>query len=403
MLRRSEDSQMIGSGSGVLRYDTMQLPSNSISEDDCLSATGREDGEIEWMLFGIYDGHAGWETAAALRDYLFIYIAYELEAISSTGAPSDAAPQDVDRAIEKAFLKLDKEIMDQGATAITGPSFLNEAMSRLGPAYSGSCALVSYYHTESQILKVACTGDSRAVLGRRNAAGEWEAIALSSDQTGHNKDEVARLHKEHPDEPKLVKDGRVLGLMVSRAFGDGRWKWSRQVQEEAQRRFFGPPLREPLISPPYLTALPVVTTTKIEPENGDFLIMASDGLWDHLTSEQAVDLVSQWLKTYDVTKDVSPPDLAPTPNAIPAREISSRRNPNPNMAYTDIRTADAKHFVMRDENAATHLTRNALGGGNEDMLAGLLTVSPPYSRNVRDDITVNVIFFGKDDTTIQNL
>lgn len=35
------------------------------------------------------DTPSGWETAAALRDYLFIYIAYELEAISSTGAPSD--------------------------------------------------------------------------------------------------------------------------------------------------------------------------------------------------------------------------------------------------------------------------------------------------------------------------
>lgn len=95
-----------------------------------------------------------------------------------------ATPQDIDQAIKKAFLKLDKEIMDQGATAITGPSYLNEAMSRLGPAYSGSCALVSYYHSESQLLKVACTGDSRAVLGRRNAAGEWEAIALSNDQVG---------------------------------------------------------------------------------------------------------------------------------------------------------------------------------------------------------------------------
>lgn len=58
MLRRWEDSQMVGSGSGVLRCDTMQLPSNSISEDDCLLATGHEEGEIEWMLFGIYDGHA---------------------------------------------------------------------------------------------------------------------------------------------------------------------------------------------------------------------------------------------------------------------------------------------------------------------------------------------------------
>lgn len=72
--------------------------------------------------------------------------------------------------------------MDHGAAAIIGPSFLNEAMSQLAPAYSGSCAIVSYYHSESRVLKVACTGDSRAVLGRRNAAGEWEAIALSSDQ-----------------------------------------------------------------------------------------------------------------------------------------------------------------------------------------------------------------------------
>lgn len=35
------------------------------------------------------DTYSGWETAAALRTYLFTYIAYELEAISSTGAPSD--------------------------------------------------------------------------------------------------------------------------------------------------------------------------------------------------------------------------------------------------------------------------------------------------------------------------
>ena len=180
-----------------------------------------------------------------------------------------------------------------------------------------------------------------------------------------------------------MKDGRVLGLAVSRAFGDGRWKWSRQVQEEAQRRFFGPRIREPLISPPYLTALPEVTTTKIEPENGDFLIMASDGLWDHLTNEQAVELVSRWLKTHDVTKKTSAPELAQAPNAIPILEVSNRRNPNPNMAYTDIQAADEKQFVVMDDNAATHLTRNALGGGNEDMLCGLLTVNPPYSRNVR--------------------
>ena len=68
--------------------------------------------------------------------------------------------------------------------------------------------------------------------------------------------------------------------------------------------------RDPLISPPYLTALPVVTTTKIEPEHGDFLITISYGLSDHLTNEQAVELVSRWLKTHDVTKEIVTPDLA---------------------------------------------------------------------------------------------
>ena len=66
--------------------------------------------------------------------------------------------------------------MDQAAAAITRPSFLNEDISRIAPTYSGSCALLAYYASDSQLLRVACTGDSRAILGRRNATGEWKAI-----------------------------------------------------------------------------------------------------------------------------------------------------------------------------------------------------------------------------------
>lgn len=58
VLRRIENSEIIGVGSGILRLDTMQLPSNPIPEDICLTAGGQEDGETRWMLCGIYDGHA---------------------------------------------------------------------------------------------------------------------------------------------------------------------------------------------------------------------------------------------------------------------------------------------------------------------------------------------------------
>ena len=46
----------------------------------------RKSSDVEMIRA---DTFSGWETASTLREYLFHYITYELEAISSTGAPSD--------------------------------------------------------------------------------------------------------------------------------------------------------------------------------------------------------------------------------------------------------------------------------------------------------------------------
>lgn len=138
--------------------------------------------------------------------------------------PDDLTSNEVDQAIKDAFLLLDQNIIEGGAKAIEGDRFLNDAMAEIAPSYSGACALFALYDTDKKTLKVACTGDSRAVLGRRNASGEYEAISLSTDQTGYNEEEIARIHAEHPNEPDAVKDGRLLGLAVTRAFGDGIWK-----------------------------------------------------------------------------------------------------------------------------------------------------------------------------------
>ena len=147
------------------------------------------------------------------------YIIRELVEASPNRTVSDVEGQEIDKALTKAFRSLDQDIQDAATTALSGASSLGDIMAQTRPAQAGSCALMAYYHSESQMLKVACTGDSRAILGRRNAAGEWEVIPLSVDQTGSNAGEVARLQSEHPDEPSMVKGGRVLGLMVSRAFG----------------------------------------------------------------------------------------------------------------------------------------------------------------------------------------
>ena len=324
--------------------------------------------------------NSGNETAHALQQFLVNYLVRELRGYT----PEPLVAGEASQAIRKAFLDLDRDIMDIATAAVEGARFLSDAMSQVGAAYSGSCALVSYYNEESKELKVACTGDSRAILGRKDASGSYKVIPLSVDQTGHNEDEVARLQAEHPSEPDMIKEGRLLGLAVTRAFGDGRWKWSREIQEKARDRFFGHELRDFLISPPYLTAEPMITSTLIQPENGDFLIMASDGLWDKLTSDQAVDLVGRWLETHDISKAAPPPDLARSvPDVLAPSELSQKLKPVRDMAYSKHTKITEKHYVNVDENAATHLARHALGGGDEDRLTGMATALPPFARKLR--------------------
>ncbi|KAF9045851.1 phosphatase 2C-domain-containing protein, partial [Rhodocollybia butyracea] len=179
------------------------------------------------------------------------------------------------------------------------------AVRSLRYAHTGSCALLSIYESDTKLLRVALTGDSRAVLGRKvrseakdGATGAYtytyQVHVLSSDQNGHNAKEVERLEREHPGE-KVVENGRVMGWGMARAFGDAAYKWSVDVQRELHERYLGDRVRENMKTPPYLTAEPEITTTRIR--KGDFLIMASDGLWDCLTSDEAVGLVGLWLQT----------------------------------------------------------------------------------------------------------
>jgi pyruvate dehydrogenase phosphatase len=131
--------------------------------------------------------------------------------------------------------------------------------------------------------------------------------------------------------------------MPTRAFGDARYKWSKDIQWVLSE--YG--CRKPspiLLTPPYVTACPVVTTVEINPETDSFLILATDGLWDEISSENAVDLVAK---------------------------------------YKD------------ETHVATELIQEALSKGDEVRLARILGIPSGLSRKFRDDITVNVLFFGE--------
>ncbi|KAH6847913.1 phosphatase 2C-like domain-containing protein [Chaetomium sp. MPI-CAGE-AT-0009] len=417
MLRKSELSYYVDRGQGVVRYDLVQLPSNDPIEDDHaekiveMPDSSEPHGSSDWMFWGVFDGHSGWTTSAKLRQALTTVVAREL---NDTYRASSLAPppEAIDAAIKKGFLKLDDDIVNKSVQKVLQANNKTAAAELLAPALSGSCALLSFYDSRSKLLRVACTGDSRAVLGRRSASGKWTATPLSVDQTGSNPDEAARLQKLHPNEPQVVRNGRVLGgLEPTRAFGDASYKWTREISEKLRQQFFARSVSSFLKTPPYVTAEPVITTTKIEPEKGDFVVMATDGLWEMLTNEEVVGLVGKWIETQQITTKSNPTSQFDsvwkrifgsrgTKDGLPVEVAQDAGAGGQKTPFRRQQWGDsADGFVVQDSNVATHLVRNALGGKNQEQVSALLTLPAPFSRRYRDDLTVQVIFFGNGERT----
>ncbi|VVT56524.1 uncharacterized protein SAPINGB_P005131 [Magnusiomyces paraingens] len=467
-LRELEESYFVERGKGVVRYDVSQLPSNSPIEDDrsekivqvpLLTATSdKADSEAkavssDWMFWGVYDGHSGWTTSAKLRDALIAYVLSELDKTYVKSTPDSIyrlvpSPTAIDEAIQNGFVRLDNDIVHKSIEKLMAHPDKAGAAEYIAPALSGSCGLLAFYDTFSNNLRVAVTGDSRAVLGSVNERGEWTARALSVDQTGSNMEEAARIRKEHPgEESTVIRRGRVLGMLEpTRAFGDARYKWTRDIQEKMVRYFFGRRVPADFHSPPYVTAKPVVSTAHITPKAGDFLVLGTDGLYEMLTNEEIVGLVVQWLhkkkpdyfeqvqatikertasktlwgrvfgtgsssslktdsSSNSATDGASPAPATKVPAsagtiikadhselAVHVRDIS----PHPESQKQVFRRqpGTTPRFTVEDENIATHLVRNALGGADIQQVSMLVSIPAPISRSYRDDLTVTVVLFG---------
>ncbi|KAK1761243.1 protein phosphatase 2C [Echria macrotheca] len=409
-LRKMEESYFVNRGRGVVRYDVTQLPSNSPIEDDHdekIVEVGAGAGKTnDWMFWGVFDGHSGWSTSAKLRQALVKTVAGELNETYKAAHGFTPSAEAVNAAIKNGFLRLDDEIVNQSVQKVFQSQSKSTAAEILAPANSGSCALLSFYDSSSKLLRVACTGDSRAVLGRKSKSGKWTAIPLSVDQTGSNPKEAARVRKEHPGE-EPVRNGRILGgLEPSRAFGDASYKWTREIMDRLSPHYFARPPKTLLKTPPYVTAEPAVTTIKIEPENGDFLVMATDGLWEMLTNEEVIGLVGKWIESQAAsTKNQQFNSfwtrIWGSKTELPVEEgkhnqaddADGQKSPQELMRRRGL-TPGRERFVVQDKNVATHIVRNALGGSNQEQVSALLTLPYPTSRRYRDDLTVQVIFFG---------
>jgi len=201
------------SGKDVVQgYCVNQVASNNPIEDDLSRHVVRYDsGQIKRLFFGVFDGHSGWCCSHKVARELAPSVDKELDLVKN---PRDT--EAIIGAIERGFLNLDQRIVHESVNRVLEHPSRPLACSSLLPAVSGSCALLTYVDPRENDLYVACTGDSRAVLGVREQLPDgghaWRAVPMSFDQTGRNKWEVQRMRQEHPgEESTVVMHGRVLG------------------------------------------------------------------------------------------------------------------------------------------------------------------------------------------------
>lgn len=155
-------------------------------------------------------------------------------------------------------------------------------------AESGTTAVACYQHRDR--LLVANVGDSRAVLGRCDTArkGGLKAIELTSDQKPSRADEKQRILAAGGKVDQLVFPvwNNAGGVRLMRG-GPERVMDSSGFGGLAMSRSLGD-----LSLRPYVSSLPELFERKLDSKDR-FLVLGSDGVWDQMSSQEAVDIASR--------------------------------------------------------------------------------------------------------------
>ncbi|CAN6201463.1 unnamed protein product [Urochloa humidicola] len=194
-------------------------------------------------LFGVFDGHGGNLAAAYLKDTLFKNLMKQPEFLTDTKL-----------AISRAFLETDRDILETISS-----SFRDDGSTALAAVLIG------------KRLYVANVGDSRAIASKAGKGKvparkkRSKTVPLSKDHKPNRKDERKRV--EEAGGVVIWDDTwRVGGILaMSRAFGN------RMLKE-------------------YVIAEPDIQKEEVNSDL-EYLILATDGLWDVVRNEDAVALL----------------------------------------------------------------------------------------------------------------
>ncbi|KAL3655377.1 hypothetical protein CASFOL_001163 [Castilleja foliolosa] len=199
--------------------------------EDRYSAVLGIQGDSNKAFFGIFDGHGGTKAAEFAAENLDKNIIREMSRLENDGQ--------IEVAIKGGYLTTDSEFLKSDLRG-------------------GTCCVTALIANGD--LVVSNAGDCRAVSSRGGVAE-----ALTSDHRPSRQDERERIEMLGGFVESRNGVPRVLGsLAVSRSIGD---QYLKQ----------------------WVTAEPETKIIKLEQEH-EFLLLASDGLWDKVSNQEAIDI-----------------------------------------------------------------------------------------------------------------
>ena len=252
------------------------LITQKINQDRGIVVKNFARNDHHTALFGVFDGHG--RRGERVADYVMHEIPKRLRT-------HPKYQSNLTEALVETYLSVDADI---------------KGKADVEPYRSGSTACIAIL--QGSTLAVSNVGDSRAVIGRRRKGGhgrgkatyslpgaatvdkprmQYDSVSLTKDQNAKDPTEKRRVLKSggfvaEPREPGLPariyldKECTLVGLAMSRSLGDHNMKQIGVI------------------------ANPVITHHMIT-EQDEFLILASDGVWEFISSEEAVRIVGECL------------------------------------------------------------------------------------------------------------
>ena len=231
---------------------------SSMEDGFCICSVLDVSGAGMFHMFAVFDGHGGHEAASYCKRHIYSHVQTALNEHLVALGP------DAQRTRSDAWAAAVTEALRHGIIS------LNAAFEATGqPALDAGCTAVVALLAHGRAW-VANVGDSRAVLGTLTGPpvdSKCSAFPLSEDHSPSRADERKRIEdaggfiQYHPH-GKVCYVGGMLAM--TRAIGDVNMR-------------------------PFVTCAPDVIMHVIDTSKDQFIVLATDGLWDVFGNQDAVE------------------------------------------------------------------------------------------------------------------